>query len=211
MRVAGKLGKRVYRGLAGNGEQCIVYVQYFKGGGDGIVGESGRKCGGEGLQGMAGNMEVGEQCFESWEGQGLKKNTAQSTQISKINYLIGEIIPCSDLSSRNVPASSAKRLVIIIYTDAFLSLPPHRPRLRQELGSWGVWGVMRLAGKLGKRVYRGLARNGEQCTVYVQYFDRGGDGIVGESGKKCGGEGLQGMARNLEVGEQCFESWEGQG
>nr|GEU89490.1 hypothetical protein [Tanacetum cinerariifolium] len=29
-------------------------------------------------------------------------------QISKINDLIGEIIPCSDLSSRNVPALSAK-------------------------------------------------------------------------------------------------------
>nr|GEW89708.1 putative reverse transcriptase domain-containing protein [Tanacetum cinerariifolium] len=29
-------------------------------------------------------------------------------QISKINDLIGEIIPCSDLSSRNIPALSAK-------------------------------------------------------------------------------------------------------
>nr|GEV38106.1 Gag-Pol polyprotein [Tanacetum cinerariifolium] len=37
-----------------------------------------------------------------------EKNTTQSTQISKINDLIGEIIPCSDLSSRNVPDLSAK-------------------------------------------------------------------------------------------------------
>nr|GEZ04135.1 hypothetical protein [Tanacetum cinerariifolium] len=29
-------------------------------------------------------------------------------QISKINDLIGETIPCNDLSSRNVPALSAK-------------------------------------------------------------------------------------------------------
>nr|GEZ65790.1 hypothetical protein [Tanacetum cinerariifolium] len=38
----------------------------------------------------------------------FRKNTTQSTQISKINDLIGKIIPCSDLSSRNVPALSAK-------------------------------------------------------------------------------------------------------
>nr|GFA07932.1 putative reverse transcriptase domain-containing protein [Tanacetum cinerariifolium] len=38
----------------------------------------------------------------------LKKNSTRSTQISKIYDLMGEIIPCSDLSSRNVPASSAK-------------------------------------------------------------------------------------------------------
>nr|GEW07385.1 hypothetical protein [Tanacetum cinerariifolium] len=43
----------------------------------------------------------------------LKKNTTQSTPISKINDLIGEIIPCSDLSSRNVLALSAKRLEVI--------------------------------------------------------------------------------------------------
>nr|GEY83834.1 hypothetical protein [Tanacetum cinerariifolium] len=38
----------------------------------------------------------------------LRKNTTQSTQISKINDLIGKIIPCNDLSSRNVLALSAK-------------------------------------------------------------------------------------------------------
>nr|GFB35026.1 hypothetical protein [Tanacetum cinerariifolium] len=38
----------------------------------------------------------------------LKKNRTRSTQISKIYDLIGEIIPCSDLSSRNIPALSAK-------------------------------------------------------------------------------------------------------
>nr|GEW60786.1 hypothetical protein [Tanacetum cinerariifolium] len=38
----------------------------------------------------------------------LPKNTTQSTQISKLNDLIGEIIPCSDLSSWNGPALSAK-------------------------------------------------------------------------------------------------------
>nr|GEY83655.1 hypothetical protein [Tanacetum cinerariifolium] len=36
-----------------------------------------------------------EQCFKSWGEE-------------KINDLIGEIIPCSDLSSQNVPALSAK-------------------------------------------------------------------------------------------------------
>nr|GEU38764.1 hypothetical protein [Tanacetum cinerariifolium] len=39
----------------------------------------------------------------------LRKNTTQSTQILKINDIIGEIIPCSDLSSWNVLALSAKR------------------------------------------------------------------------------------------------------
>nr|GEX58433.1 hypothetical protein [Tanacetum cinerariifolium] len=39
---------------------------------------------------------------------GLRKNTTQSTQISKINDLIGEIIPCNEFSSRNVPALSSK-------------------------------------------------------------------------------------------------------
>nr|GEW17431.1 hypothetical protein [Tanacetum cinerariifolium] len=38
----------------------------------------------------------------------IPKNTTQSTQISKINGLIGEIISCNELSSRNVPALSAK-------------------------------------------------------------------------------------------------------
>nr|GEX33434.1 hypothetical protein [Tanacetum cinerariifolium] len=49
------------------------------------------------------------QCFKKDDRDGgLKKNITQSTQISKIYNLIGEIIPCSGLSSRNVPASSAK-------------------------------------------------------------------------------------------------------
>nr|GFA56463.1 hypothetical protein [Tanacetum cinerariifolium] len=43
-------------------------------------------------------------------GKRLRKNTTQSTQISEINDLIGEIIPCRDISSQNVPALSAKYL-----------------------------------------------------------------------------------------------------
>nr|GEW30187.1 hypothetical protein [Tanacetum cinerariifolium] len=54
---------------------------------------------GKGVQLLSGKTGTGEQ---------LRKNTTQSTQISKINDLIGEIIPCSDLSSQNVPALSAK-------------------------------------------------------------------------------------------------------
>nr|GEV76676.1 zf-CCHC domain-containing protein/DUF4219 domain-containing protein/UBN2 domain-containing protein [Tanacetum cinerariifolium] len=83
-----------------------------------------RKCGEEGLQGMARNLKVGEQCFESWEGQGKAANCA------------------------GVAVGSGCE--------------------KSESG-----------GKMRKR--------------------------------KCGEEGLQGMARNLKVGEQCFESWEGQG
>nr|GEU47202.1 retrovirus-related Pol polyprotein from transposon TNT 1-94 [Tanacetum cinerariifolium] len=54
-------------------------------------------------------LKVEEESEMSLELLRLRKNTTQSTQISKINDLIGEIIPCSNLSSRNVPALSAKR------------------------------------------------------------------------------------------------------
>nr|GEX72357.1 hypothetical protein [Tanacetum cinerariifolium] len=59
---------------------------------------------------VGGKYGYGEQClFKSWEGERLRKNTTQSTPISNINDLIDEIIPCSDFSSRNVPALSVKR------------------------------------------------------------------------------------------------------
>nr|GEX43408.1 reverse transcriptase domain-containing protein [Tanacetum cinerariifolium] len=61
----------------------------------------------------------------------LRNNTTQSTQISKINDLIGEIIPCSDLSSRNVPALSAKCPGIPTASDEF-PLPEDFPTASEE-------------------------------------------------------------------------------
>nr|GEY27904.1 hypothetical protein [Tanacetum cinerariifolium] len=72
-----------------------------------------RETGGLGFTGFGGKFVVGEQWMHSnlnVRGDRLRKNTTQSTQYSKIFDLIGEIIPCSDLSSRNVPALSAKCL-----------------------------------------------------------------------------------------------------
>nr|GEX06709.1 hypothetical protein [Tanacetum cinerariifolium] len=64
-------------------------------------------------------------------GTGLKKNTTRSMQISKINDLIGEIIPCSDLFSWKVPAYSAKCLGAPSTSPPHLSSPP-RSSIRHE-------------------------------------------------------------------------------
>nr|GFB17982.1 hypothetical protein [Tanacetum cinerariifolium] len=67
---------------------------------------------------------------------------------------------------------------------------------------WGVVvGSSESGGKIRKRCtsfWAGKVVHRAQCIVCKK---RGSDGIVCESGRKCGGEGLQGMAGNLEVGE----------
>nr|GEV76674.1 hypothetical protein [Tanacetum cinerariifolium] len=50
-----------------------------------------RKCGEEGLQGMAGNLKVGEQCFESWEGQGNTPYTPE-TDKNECTSLLKDLI-----------------------------------------------------------------------------------------------------------------------